>query len=71
MVVDYHLDEYEVLDYLENRGLPFSLAWLRKCRGKKTGIPFVKICGRVRYRQQEVEAWVLNQGGQNKEQLGE
>jgi len=62
MAVDYHLDEYEVLDYLENLGLPFSLAWLRKCRSQKTGIPYVKICGKVRYRLQEVEAWMLNQG---------
>lgn len=40
--------------------LPFSLAWYNKNRWLKTGLPYVKIGGRVFYRRSDLIAFTEN-----------
>lgn len=51
------LKERELVEYLNGA---FSLSWIRHCRLTGGGIPFLKIGHAVRYRQCDVEAWLVS-----------
>lgn len=53
-----YLDEKKAAAYLTALGIPFSPRTLRTQRITGGGIPFVKVGGRVFYRQAEIDAYL-------------
>lgn len=58
--MDYrvYLTETEAAAYLTELGVKFAVGTLQKQRVKGGGIPFVKLNSRVRYRKDDIDAWL-------------
>lgn len=48
----------EAAEYLTQRGVEFKAKTLANQRIKGGGIPFLKLGRRVRYRQEDIDAWL-------------
>lgn len=53
-----YMTETEAAAYLTDLGVKFSAGTLQKQRVRGDGIPFVKLNSRVRYRRQDIDAWL-------------
>lgn len=58
MTVTAYMTEKEAAAYLTDLGVEFSPRTLQNQRVRGGGIPFVKFNSRVRYRKQDVDAWL-------------
>ena len=55
-----YLTEKEASEYLTGIGVKMAVGTLQKQRIKGGGIPFVKLNSRVRYRREDIDAWLGN-----------
>lgn len=55
-----YMTENETAEYLTRLGVKFSPKTLQKQRAKGGGIPFKKLNNRVRYRKEDIDAWLNN-----------
>ena len=53
-----YMTDKEAAAYLTSLGVKFSAGTLQKQRVKGSGIPFVKLNSRVRYRKEDIDAWL-------------
>jgi hypothetical protein len=53
-----YMTETEAAAYLTELGVKYAVGTLQKERVKGGGIPYVKLRSRVRYRIQDIQAWL-------------
>jgi len=58
MIIRKYMTEKEASAYLAELGVHYSVSSLQNQRVKGGGIPFLKFGTRVRYRKEDVDAWV-------------